>query len=116
MSIPPKASRGWPQKGFQKGSGACSIADAQSEGADILIHEVYSQKGWEGRTPEWQKYHAANHTSGPDVGRIAAQVRPKKLVLYHLLPMGQTEDQVLGEARRNWQGEVIYGKDLEVIR
>lgn len=89
---------------------------AAAKGCDILIHEVYSQKGWEGRTPEWQKYHAANHTSGPDAGRIAAQVRPKKLVLYHLLPMGQTEDEVLGEVRRNWQGEVIYGKDLEVIR
>ena len=89
---------------------------AAARGCDILVHEVYSQKGWEGRTPEWRAYHAAYHTSAPDVGRVAAQVRPRKLVLYHLLPMGQSEDEVLGEVRRNWQGETIYGKDLDVIR
>ena len=89
---------------------------AAAKGCDILVHELSSQKGWEGRTPEWRKYHAAYDTSVPDVGRVAAQVRPKKLVLYHLLPMGQTTDEVLAEVRRNWQGEAIYAKDLDVIR
>jgi ribonuclease Z len=89
---------------------------AAARGCDILVHEVYSQRGWEHRTPDWRKYHAAHHTSGPDLGRIAAQVRPRKLVLYHLLPMGESPDQVLSEVRQNWQGEVIYGKDLDVIR
>ncbi|HXK01781.1 MAG TPA: MBL fold metallo-hydrolase [Verrucomicrobiae bacterium] len=89
---------------------------AAAKGCDILVHEVYSQKGWERRTPEWRTYHAAYHTSAPDVGRVAAQVRPRKLVLYHLLPMGETPEEVIGEVRRNWDGEVIYGKDLEVIR
>jgi ribonuclease Z len=89
---------------------------AAAKGADILVHEVYSQKGWEARTPEWRKYHAAYHTSAPDLGRIAAQVRPRKLVLYHLLPMGQPPDEVLAEIRQTWPGEVIYGTDLDVIR
>jgi ribonuclease Z len=89
---------------------------AAAKGADILVHEVYSQKGWEARTPDWKKYHAAYHTSAPDVGRVAAQVRPRKLVLYHLLPMGQPPEEVLDEVRRNWNGDVTYGKDLEVIR
>jgi len=89
---------------------------AAAKGADILVHEVYSQKGWEGRTPDWRKYHAAYHTSAPDVGRVAAQVKPRKLVLYHLLPMGQAPEEVLEEVRRNWDGEIIYGKDLDVIR
>jgi ribonuclease Z len=100
-------------------SGDTTYSDAliaAAKGCDILVHEVYSQKGWEARTPEWRKYHAAYHTSAPDVGRVAAQVRPKKLVLYHLLPMGQTAEEVLGEVRRNWDGEAIYGKDLDVIR
>ena len=78
---------------------------AAAKGCDILVHEVYSQKGWEGRTPDWRKYHAAYHTSAPDVGRVAAQVRPKKLVLYHLLPMGQTAERGTGEVRRNWQAK-----------
>jgi ribonuclease BN (tRNA processing enzyme) len=88
----------------------------QAKGCDILVHEVYSQKGFEKRTPEWQRYHAAFHTSAPDVGRIAAQAQPKKLVLNHLLPMGQSPEEVLDEVRQHFKGEVIYGKDLQVVR
>ena len=87
-----------------------------AKGCDILIHEVYSQKGLEKRTPDWQRYHAAFHTSGPDLGRLAAQVRPRKLVLYHQLPMGETPDEVLQEIHSQFAGDVIYGKDLDVIR
>jgi ribonuclease Z len=89
---------------------------AAAKGCDILVHEVYSQKGWQARTPEWQRYHAAFHTSGPDVGRVAAAVKPRKLVLYHLLPMGEGPEQVLAEVRSTYPGDVIYGKDLDVIR
>ena len=89
---------------------------AAAKGADILVHEVYSRKGWEGRTQDWRAYHAAYHSSAPDVGRVAAAVRPKKLVLYHLLPMGQPPAGILEEIRTNYDGEVIYGTDLDVIR
>jgi ribonuclease BN (tRNA processing enzyme) len=89
---------------------------AAAKGCDILVHEVYSEKGLANRTPDWQRYHSAYHTSAPDVGRVAAEVRPKKLVLYHLLPMGQTPEEVLGEVHRYFDGEVIYGSDLAVIR
>ena len=47
-----------------------------AKGCDILVHEVYSQKGWEGLSPERQKYAAEYHTSAVDVGRIAARVQP----------------------------------------
>jgi ribonuclease BN (tRNA processing enzyme) len=83
---------------------------------DILIHEVYSREGWTHRTPEWQRYHAAFHTNGPDVGKLAAIVKPRKLVLYHQLPMGQPPEQVLKEVRSAYGGEVIYGTDLTVVR
>ncbi len=89
---------------------------AAAHGCDILVHEFYSQKGWESRTPDWQRYHAAFHTSAPDVGKLAARVQPKKLVLYHELPMGQPPEEVLREIRQYFHGEVIYGKDLDVIR
>jgi ribonuclease Z len=89
---------------------------AAAKGCDILVHEVYSQKGLAARTPDWQRYHAAFHTSGVDVGRIAAQVRPRKLVLYHQLPMGETPDEVLQEVREHFTGETLYGNDLDVIR
>ncbi len=85
-------------------------------GCDILVHEVYSAVGLAKRTPDWQKYHSAFHTSGIDVGRLAAQAKPKKLVLYHQLPMGEKPEELLEEIRRNFAGEIIYGKDLDVIR
>jgi ribonuclease BN (tRNA processing enzyme) len=89
---------------------------AAAKGADILVHEVYSAKGLAARTPDWQKYHRAFHTSGPDVGRVAAAVRPRELVLYHLLPMGQPPEEVLAEVASTYSGKVTYGKDLDVIR
>jgi ribonuclease BN (tRNA processing enzyme) len=87
-----------------------------AKGCDILVHEFYSQKGWEARAPDWQRYHAAFHTSAIDLGKLAARVRPKKLVLYHELPMGQPPEEVISEIRQNFAGEVIYGKDLDVAR
>jgi ribonuclease Z len=89
---------------------------AAAKGCDILVHEVYSAKGLENRTPEWRKYHSAFHTSGADVGRVAAAAGARVVVLYHQLPMGQTADEVLGEVATNYSGKVLWGKDLEVIR
>jgi ribonuclease Z len=89
---------------------------AAAKGCDILVHEFYSRKGWEARTPEWQHYHAGFHISAPDLGKLAARVHPRKLVLYHELPMGQPPEEVLAEIREYFTGEVIYGKDLDVIR
>jgi ribonuclease BN (tRNA processing enzyme) len=89
---------------------------AAAKGCDILVHEVYSAQGLTRRIPQWQSYHAAFHTSGPDVGRIAALVRPSKLVLYHILTMGESREELLREVRQNYAGEIVYGKDLDVIR
>jgi ribonuclease Z len=92
-----------------------SVARAAAS-CDILVHEVYSEAGLAKRTPDWQKDHSAFHTSGVDLGRLAAEAKPKKLVLYHQLPMGESAEEVIGEIRRNFKGEVVYGKDLDVIR
>jgi ribonuclease BN (tRNA processing enzyme) len=89
---------------------------AAARGCDILVHEVYSAKGLARRTADWQRYHAAFHTSGADVGRVAARAGVGKLVLYHELPMGESPEEVLGEVRGQFGGETIYGNDLEVIR
>ena len=89
---------------------------AAAKGADVLVHEVYSEKGWNGRTADWKKYHAAFHTSGPDVGRAATRAGVKKLVLYHQLLMGEKPEQMLEEVRNTFTGEVLNGKDLDVIK
>jgi ribonuclease Z len=77
---------------------------------------VYSEKGLANRTPDWQRYHSAYHTSAPDVGRVAAEVRPRKLVLYHQLPMGETPEEVLAKCAAISTGVIVYGNDLDVIR
>jgi ribonuclease Z len=84
-----------------------------SAGADILIHEVYSVEGFARKTPEWQSYHAANHTSTYELGELASKARPKLLVLYHVLFWGASEETILEEIREKYDGEVVLGNDLD---
>lgn len=86
-----------------------------SNGADILIHEVYSYEKWTKRNEFWQKYHKANHTSTYELGELAAKTKPGKVVLYHLLFWGATEEDLLNEISEKYDGEVIVGRDLMVI-
>jgi len=85
------------------------------QGCDILVHEVYSQAGWERRDPVWQRYHAASHTSGPALGRIASRADPKLLVLTHQLLWGATPQELVAEVRSGFSGPIVYGKDLDVF-
>jgi len=89
---------------------------AAAKGCDILVHEVYSEKALDARTKDWQTYHRAYHTSGRDLGRVAAQVQPKKLVLYHELLWTETADEVVAEIRQQFAGTILFGKDLDIIR
>jgi len=99
-------------------SGDTGPTDAVAEhcgGCDILVHEVYSQAGFDRRLPVWQAYHAASHTSAPELGRIASRARPRLLVLTHQLLWGSTTDELLAEVRSTFDGPVVYGKDLDVF-
>ena len=86
-----------------------------SEGADILIHEVYSYHRWTKRNDFWQKYHAANHTSTYELGKLAAKTKPGKVILYHILSWGDSDEDLLNEILEIYDGKVIVGKDLMVI-
>ena len=90
-----------------------SVVEACS-GCDVLVHEVYAKAGFDGRTPDWQAYHKASHTSGIELGEIAARARPKLLVLYHQLMWGATEEELMAEIRRSFDGEVVFADDLDV--
>ncbi len=83
-------------------------------GCDVLIHEVYSQAGFEGRDPVWQRYHSSSHTSSLELGRIAAEAQPGLLILYHQLLWGSTPTELVEEVRQLYDGEIVYGNDLEV--
>ena len=86
-----------------------------SQGADILIHEVYYKEGFDKKTEFWKKYHKQNHTSTYELADIAAKTKPGVLVLYHILFWGASEEDLLGEISKNYQGKVIVGSDLLVI-
>ena len=83
-------------------------------GADILIHEVYFQKGWETKSEKWKTYHKGHHTSTMEVGEIAAKANPKLVILYHVLEWGGTEKEILEEVSTVYDGKVVLGKDLEI--
>ena len=86
-----------------------------ARGADILVHEVYSQEGFAKKELQWQKYHAKNHTSTSELGRLASEVKPKLLVLYHQLLWGSTHDTLIEEVKVEFSGEVVSARDLDVF-
>ncbi len=84
-------------------------------GCDVLIHEVYSQKGFESRPRVWQRYHAAFHTSAVELAKLAARAKPGLLILYHQLLWGTSEEELLREIARFYKGKVVSGRDLDVF-
>ncbi len=89
---------------------------AAARGCDILLHEVYSAGGLATRPAAWQKYHSAVHTSGVELAKIAAAAQPKRLALTHQLIWGETtEADLLAEIRAGYDGEIIWGRDLDVF-
>lgn len=83
-------------------------------GCDVLIHEVYSVRGFANRPVEWQRYHRHVHTSAHELADLANQARPGLLVLVHQLFWGATEAELLAEVRARYDGPVVSGRDLDV--
>lgn len=82
-------------------------------GCDVLVHEVYSAETFVRRPPEWQRYHAAAHTSTKELAELATRARPKLLVLYHQLYWGADDAGLLREIRAaGYTGAVVSAHDL----
>ncbi len=85
---------------------------------DVLIHEVYSPLHLE---PEkrpggeyWPRYMREFHTSDVELGRLAARVKPKLLILTHTIRFGSSDDDLITGLRAGgFTGAVSVGKDLE---
>lgn len=86
-----------------------------SSDVDILIHEVYCDDGLKKMPTFWQDYHTDNHTGSHELAVIAKNARPKLLVLYHILLFGSTEEQLLLELKKEYDGDVVLGRDLDVF-
>ena len=90
-----------------------AVVDA-CHGCDVLVHEVYSKKGFDRLDSANRKYHSSFHTSALELGDLATRAKPKLLVLTHILFFGETGDEILSEARSRFQGPVVLGVDLGV--
>ncbi|MCG6955763.1 MAG: MBL fold metallo-hydrolase [Gemmatimonadetes bacterium] len=85
-------------------------------GCDVLVHEVYSAARFAGRSPEWQRYHKAFHTSTTELADIARRAHPKLLVLYHQLYWGTDDAGLVKEIRAaGYTGRVVSAADLDVL-
>lgn len=87
---------------------------AKAKGCDVLIHEAYLKKTFKKLDPNLRAYHDAGHTSGVDLGKLAAEVKPGLLIVYHPLLFGGTEDELLHEIKRGFSGQVVIGNDLDI--
>jgi ribonuclease Z len=91
-----------------------AVADA-CRGCDLLVHEVYAKAGFDKLPAEDQTYHAAFHTSGPELARLATKARARTLVLHHQLFFGASEETLLDEVKRGFPGQVISARDLQEL-
>ena len=90
---------------------------AASRGVDVLVHEVYLATHLK---PEdrpggtfWPQYMREFHTSEVELGNIAAQAKPKLLILTHIIRFGGTDKELLEGVRNGgFNGPVIVGRDL----
>jgi ribonuclease BN (tRNA processing enzyme) len=89
-----------------------------AQGVDVLIHEVYSashlrpedRPGGE----DWPRYCREYHTSDVELGALAARIRPKLLILDHIIRMGASDEELLAGVRAGgYDGKVVIGKDLD---
>ena len=85
-----------------------------AKGSDILVHEVYSQSGFDRRSDVWKNYHSKHHTSTNELAEIANISKPKLLLLTHILFWGSSEEDIIDEIGSNYSGKVIVGEDLSV--
>jgi ribonuclease BN (tRNA processing enzyme) len=86
-----------------------------AQGADILVHEVYSKAGFDKRSDSWKNYHSKHHTSTYELGDIASKTNPRLIVLYHILFWGSSEQDLIDEISEKYKGKVIVGRDLDVF-
>ena len=90
-------------------------------GVDLLVHEVYSGRAADTRfgpapatgSPARTRGVAHYHTSSYEVGAIASDAGAKRLVLNHVLHWGASADEIAGDVRRDYAGELTVGEDLQ---
>ena len=89
-----------------------------AQGVDILIHEVYSAARLKPEDrpggQDWPRYCREYHTSDVELGALAVRIRPKLLILDHIIRMGASDEELLAGVRAGGYYErAVIGRDLE---
>jgi len=85
-------------------------------GTDVLVHEVYPEPRTAPNPTEsatWPTYMRDFHTSDVELGRLAARIRPKLLILSHVIRRGATDEDLLANVRQSFAGRAVVGHDLD---
>src|SRR5215207_9615418 len=97
-------------------------------GCDVLIHEVNTLTALAARPAMFQAFAGMYHTSTAQLAELAAQAKPKLLVLYHasisLRPRvnpnfpgaaaNSSPEELLAEVQSRYGGKVVVARDLDV--
>ena len=97
-------------------SGDTTYSDVVAEkakGADILVHEIISEEGWNALEPNWQDYHHSSHTLSSEVAKTAQAASPGLLVLTHVLHYGAPLESALSEVQSQYDGPTVLANDLD---
>ena len=81
----------------------CEALVRASQGVDVLVHEVYSaakafsstNENKDQQEKDWPRYLREFHTSDLELGALAARIKPKLLVLTHIVRMKATDEELL---------------------
>lgn len=95
-----------------------SALEKAAKGVNLLLHEVYPEVRL---APEprpggehWPQYMRSFHTSDKELGALAGRARPALLVLYHIVRMGGTDEELTRGIREGgYSGDLVIGTDLE---
>ena len=107
---------------FSGDTAPCPNLVRLARGADVLVHEVFDDRGaeedgasdadpWEAQR---QHHHmVTSHTPLSEVGRVAAEAGVGRLVLTHFIPGDDTTpDEEWVKGVTGFDGEVVVGADL----
>jgi ribonuclease Z len=100
---------------FSGDTAYCPELIAAGKGADVLVHECFIHnlmKAGPGRTAEGLAAVASYHTLSHEVGKVAAAMQARCLVLNHFVPVAFDRAALLAEVRRDFAGPIVIGEDL----
>lgn len=100
---------------FSGDTAYCPELIAAGRGADVLVHECFIHREMgpsPSRTKEGMAAVAGYHTLSHEVGKVAAAMEARCLVLNHFVPVRFDRAALLAEVRRDFRGPVVIGEDL----